>query len=206
MFKTDVEKGLSSDAVEKLRAHYGNNELPKPPKPSLLLMLLSQVTDFMIIILLIVAIVEASLKDYKEAVVLFAVIVMNIIIGFSQEYKAKQALEALMSLSVPTVSTFVYKSNPCVSFTYHPTTIGSRQAVVIRDGVPASINSVEVVPGDVVVLEEGDAVPADLRIVEASQLEIVEALLTGESVPVAKNPKHIRAAVSTDLTGVDSDG
>lgn len=114
------------------------------------------------------AITEAALKEWKEAIVLFAVILMNIVIGFSQEYKAKQALEALMSLSVP-------------------------KAVVVRDGQTVSIDSMDLVPGDIVVLEEGDAVPADLRIAEASQLEIVEALLTGESLPVAKFPKHIRA-------------
>ncbi|KAI9010144.1 hypothetical protein DFJ74DRAFT_711164 [Hyaloraphidium curvatum] len=154
MFKTDVDKGLNSSDVPALRAYYGTNELPKPPRPS-------------VIILLIVAIVEAALQEWREAVILFAVVIMNVAIGFSQEWKAKQALEALMSLSVP-------------------------QAVVIRDGVTSTIDSADIVPGDIVP-PAGDAVPADLRIAEASQLEIVEALLTGESVPVAKSPKHIRS-------------
>ncbi|KAJ3058781.1 hypothetical protein HK102_010319, partial [Quaeritorhiza haematococci] len=130
-------------------------------------MLLAQILDFMIIILVIAAVAEAATKDYEAAVVLMIVVVLNVLIGFTQEYKANKALEALMSLSVP-------------------------KATVIRDGQQSTIDSAQLVPGDIVVLDEGDAIPADLRLCEVSQLEIVEAILTGESVPTSKSIKTIR--------------
>ncbi len=100
------------------------------------------------------------------------VIVVNVIIGFSQEYKANKAMDALTNLSVP-------------------------KANVVRNGVQDNIDAALVVPGDLVVLEEGDAVPADLRLVEVSGLEVVESILTGESVPTEKAVKHIRKRVFT---------
>jgi len=168
MFKVDKDKGLSSDSIEELRKHYGPNNLQPPPKPSPLKMLFGQIYNFMNIILIIATIVEICIGEYKDAIVLFVVIVINIVIGFTQEYKAEKALEALTSLTIP-------------------------QALVIRDGKQEKINSSELVPGDVVILDEGDGVPADLRIIEQSQLEIVESILTGESVPTAKDIKHIRS-------------
>ncbi|ORX48414.1 calcium ATPase [Piromyces finnis] len=168
MFKVDKDKGLSSDSIENLRKHYGPNNLQPPPKPSPLKMLLGQIYNFMNIILIIATIVEICIGEYKDAAVLFVVIVINIVIGFTQEYKAEKALEALTSLTIP-------------------------QALVIRDGKQEKINSSELVPGDVVILDEGEGVPADLRIIEQSQLEIVESILTGESVPTSKDIKHIRS-------------
>ncbi|ORX64077.1 calcium ATPase [Anaeromyces robustus] len=168
MFKVDKDKGLSSDAIEGLRNHYGPNNLQPPPKPSVLKMLFGQIYNFMNIILIIATIVEICIGEYKDAVVLFVVIVINIVIGFTQEYKAEKALEALTSLTIP-------------------------QALVLRDGKQEKINSSELVPGDIVILDEGEGVPADLRIIEQSQLEIVESILTGESVPTAKDIKHIRS-------------
>jgi Ca2+-transporting ATPase len=168
MFNTDINIGLSSAVVADLQAHYGPNQLPRPKPPSVLKMIWNQLTDFMVILLIVVVIVELAFRSWPEAIVLAAVVVLNVIIGFSQEYKANQAMEALMSLSVP-------------------------MAVVIRDGQQQKIDAALLVPGDVVILEEGDAVPADLRIVESAQLEVIEAILTGESLPCSKNPKHIRA-------------
>jgi len=168
MFKVDKDKGLSSDSIEALRKHYGPNNLQPPPKPSPLKMLLGQIYNFMNIILIIATIVEICIGEYKDAVVLFVVIVINIVIGFTQEYKAEKALEALTSLTIP-------------------------QALVLRDGKQEKINSSDLVPGDIVILDEGEGVPADLRIIEQSQLEIVESILTGESVPTAKDIKHIRS-------------
>ncbi|KAJ3122747.1 P-type ATPase [Nowakowskiella sp. JEL0407] len=161
MFKTNIQTGLSADTTTALLEHYGPNKIPEPPKPSILKMLWTQISDYMVFILIVAAAAEFATNDPKAAVVLLFVVVLNIIIGFSQEYKANQALEALMSLSVP-------------------------QAVVIRDGKQEKIDSSLLVPGDIVVLDEGDAVPADLRLCEVSQLEIVEAILTGEPLPVSK--------------------
>ncbi|KAJ3413577.1 P-type ATPase [Chytridiales sp. JEL 0842] len=167
MFGCDIEKGLPSSKVPDLARHYGPNKLPEPPKASILWMLWTQLTDFMVMILIVAAVVDLIIGDPKAAVVLLAVVVLNVIIGFSQEYKANAALEALLTLSVP-------------------------KATVIRDGKQEVIESRFLVPGDLVVLEEGDAVPADLRLCEVAQLEIVEAILTGESVPCAKSVRTIR--------------
>ncbi|KAL9537762.1 hypothetical protein MBANPS3_011488 [Mucor bainieri] len=163
-----LDAGLPSTAIQDLHKHYGYNQLPDPPKPSALKMLWYQLTDFMVIILLIAAIVEAAEKDFNSMSVLIVVIVLNTIIGFSQEWKASKTLNALMNLAVP-------------------------KARVIRDGKQDLIASQELVPGDVVVLEEGDAVPADLRLVDVSQLQVVESILTGESLPVMKSNSAIKA-------------
>ncbi|KAI8622422.1 hypothetical protein BC830DRAFT_1089015 [Chytriomyces sp. MP71] len=167
MFGSDVQKGLPSSRVAQLLAHYGANELPPPPKPSVFKMFWTQITDFMVLILIVAAIAEIAMGDPKSAVVLIIVVVLNVVIGFTQEFRANRALEALLNLSVP-------------------------QATVIRDGKQEVIDSKELVPGDLVVLEEGEAVPADLRLCEVSQLDIIEAILTGESVGTEKSIRTIR--------------
>ncbi|RUS13867.1 E1-E2 ATPase-domain-containing protein, partial [Endogone sp. FLAS-F59071] len=164
---SDSEKGLPSDAVPALLKHYGYNRLPDPPKPSVWKMIWVQLTDFMVLILAAASIVTGAEQDFKGMSVLLAVIILNTIIGFTQEWKASRALDALMRLGVP-------------------------QAHVIRDGKPQHIDSAELVPGDIVILEEGDAVPADLRLIDVAQLEAVEAVLTGESVPVLKGTGAIK--------------
>lgn len=113
-------------------------------------------------------------QDFKGMSVLLAVIFLNTVIGFTQEWKASRALDALMRLGVP-------------------------QAHVVRDGKPQHIDSAELVPGDIVILEEGDAVPADLRLIDVAQLEAVEAVLTGESVPVLKGTGAVKVRVCTLL-------
>jgi Ca2+-transporting ATPase len=100
---TDPDKGLPSDAVSLLREQYGPNKLPAPPKPSALKMLWGQLTDFMVIILLAACIVEAGEQEFNSMAVLLVVIVLNTIIGFTQEWKASKTLEALMHLSTPQV-------------------------------------------------------------------------------------------------------
>ncbi|RHZ46800.1 hypothetical protein Glove_606g143 [Diversispora epigaea] len=166
MFRTSLTDGFSSSNIQPLLDHYGPNQLPEPPKPSILQMIFNQLKDFMVLILLAAAVVTAVEKDFKGMSVLLFVIVLNTIIGFTQEYKANKALEALQKLTVP-------------------------QAQVIRDGQQIIIDSATLVPGDIVILEEGDAVPADVRIVESSNLGIIESILTGESLPVIKNVKKI---------------
>ncbi|KAG0024353.1 P-type ATPase [Entomortierella chlamydospora] len=167
MFRTSLETGLPSEAIPALREHYGKNILPQPPRASIFKMILSQFTDFMILLLLAVAVLMAATKDFIAMGVLLFVVVLNAIIGFTQEYKAGKALDALTKLSVP-------------------------RAQVLRDGNTSVINSEELVPGDIVILEEGESVPADLRLAEVSQLEIIESILTGESVAVNKDPKEIK--------------
>ncbi|KAG5463419.1 MAG: hypothetical protein BJ554DRAFT_7740, partial [Olpidium bornovanus] len=170
MFRTSLGNGLPSSAIPDLQDHYGRNSLPAPPKPSTLKMLVKQLTDFMVLILLAATITTAVMGETDSSIVLAVVIVLNTVIGFTQEYKANKAMEALSSLDVP-------------------------MAQVIRDGQTEMVESATLVPGDVVILEEGQAVPADLRLVEVSQLEIVESILTGESVGVQKSVERIRAKI-----------
>ncbi|KAI3654948.1 hypothetical protein MP228_000328 [Amoeboaphelidium protococcarum] len=167
MYKTSVANGLTSERVERLREHYGPNVLPKPKTVTALSMLWTQISDFMVVLLIAAGVVSAAFGDFKSTVVLMIVVVINVIIGFVQEFQANKALNALLSLSVP-------------------------QATVMRDGEKQSIDSQQLVPGDVVVLEEGDAIPADLRLIETAQLEIIESILTGESVAVVKSPDEIK--------------
>ncbi|KAG9065622.1 P-type ATPase [Linnemannia hyalina] len=167
MYRTSLQSGLPSEAIPALQEHYGRNVLPEPPRTSVFKMLWTQFTDFMILLLLAVAVLMAATKDFIPMAVLLIVVVLNAIIGFTQEYKAGKALDALTKLSVP-------------------------KAQVLRDGVTSMINSEELVPGDIVIMEEGESVPADLRLAEVSQLEIIESILTGESVAVVKDPKEIR--------------
>ncbi|KAG0365405.1 hypothetical protein BC939DRAFT_446562 [Gamsiella multidivaricata] len=167
MFRTSLETGLPSEAIPDLQAHYGKNILPEPPRTSIFKMLWTQFTDFMILLLLAVTILEAATKEFIAMGVLLFVVILNAIIGFTQEYKAGKALDALSKLSVP-------------------------KAQVLRDGKTFMINSEELVPGDIVILEEGESVPADLRLAEVSQLEVIESILTGESVAVNKDPKEIK--------------
>jgi Ca2+-transporting ATPase len=167
MYRTSLETGLPSEAIPALREHYGKNTLPQPPRTSVFKMLWTQFTDFMMLLLIAVAILMAATHEYIPMAVLLIVVILNAIIGFIQEYKASKALDALTKLSVP-------------------------KAQVLRDGQTSVIDSEELVPGDIVILEEGESVPADLRLAEVSQLEIIESILTGESVAVNKDPKEIR--------------
>ncbi|TPX72328.1 hypothetical protein SpCBS45565_g00603 [Spizellomyces sp. 'palustris'] len=167
MFGSDLSNGLPSSRIPQLVAHYGQNQLPSPPKESALYMLWTQFTDFMVLILIAAAVAQFATQDYKAGIVLLVVVFMNVTIGFTQEYKANKALEALLSLSVP-------------------------KATVIRDGKQEIVDSGVLVPGDIVVLEEGDAVPADLRLCEVAQLEIVEVILTGEALAIPKGVRTIR--------------
>ena len=206
MFGTDIVAGLPSAVVRERQAQFGPNQIPPPPKPSPWRMIWEQLTDFIVIILIIAAILSAALREIdvrddgglaphgtgsgialtrvrlraalrrvgrgaaQAAIVLMIVVIINVAIGFSQEWRANQAIQALMTLAVP-------------------------MATVIRDGVKQQVEGAQLVPGDLVILEEGDAVPADLRLVETAQLQIVESILTGESVPSAKNTERIYANV-----------
>eukprot|EP01116_Phalansterium_solitarium_P022256 TRINITY_DN7284_c0_g1_i2.p1 TRINITY_DN7284_c0_g1~~TRINITY_DN7284_c0_g1_i2.p1 ORF type:complete len:803 (+),score=327.65 TRINITY_DN7284_c0_g1_i2:133-2541(+) len=167
LFNTNLDTGLTEAALPARFLRYGENKLPEPPPASPWKMLGKQLTDFMVLTLLVVAALSFGLQDYIEGVVLVLVVVANVSIGFVQEFKAERALQALKSLGVLT-------------------------ATVLRAGVQMDIEARLLVPGDVVLLEEGDAVPADLRLFEAVNLDVIEAVLTGEAVPVTKSVAAIR--------------
>ena len=155
------EHGLSSEEVEKWLIHYGPNKLAEEEKISKFRILLHQFTSPLIYILLIAGIVTIFLKEYIDSGVIFAVVILNAIIGFIQEHKAEESVRALKKMVVP-------------------------KAKVVRDGKEKEIHSEEVVPGDIVLLASGTKVPADLRLVHTIELRIDESMLTGESVPVEK--------------------
>ncbi len=160
------EAGLSSGEVRERRAVYGPNELPAPPKQHPLLLLLKQFTSLLIVILMIAAIVSAGMGEIVEAVAIFVIVVLAGVVGFIQEYRAERALEALQRLAAP-------------------------QATVRRDGHDQMIEARDLVPGDIILLKTGDAVPADARILHASTLQVDESTLTGESLPAEKQPASL---------------
>ncbi|PIA14314.1 calcium ATPase [Coemansia reversa NRRL 1564] len=167
MFKTDTVSGLTSEQVVERREFYGLNELPRPVRRPWWMIVWAQLTDLMILMLCAAIIATAVDGEWKSSIVLAVVVVLNTIIGAWQEIKAGKALSALENL-------------------------GSTTAQVIRNGVLESIDASDLVPGDLVELNEGEAVPADLRLVFCAQLEIIESVLTGESIGVAKDPRAIK--------------
>lgn len=155
--------GLSADEAEKRLEKYGFNVL-KEKKKTLFMMFLDQFRDFMILILLAAAIVSGIIGELSDTIAIVVIVVLNAIIGFVQEYRAEKAMAALKKMAAPT-------------------------ATVIRDGMPTNIPALQLVPGDAVILETGKVVPADIRLLEAVQLKVEEAALTGESIAVEKHTK-----------------
>ena len=160
-FKNKI-KGLTEDEVIEKRKKCGYNELSQKKKKTILNMIFEQLSDAMIIILFVAAIVSYLLGEKAEAIVILVIIIINIIISVFQEKKAENAVELLKSMNAPNVK-------------------------VLRDGIRKIISAKELVIDDIVFIEDGDIVPADLRLLETSRLQIAEASLTGESVPVYKD-------------------
>ena len=153
--------GLSIDEARLRQEKYGKNELVEEEKDGPIKLFLMQFMDILIILLILAAIAAYFVGDELDAVVILAVVILNACIGFIQEYRAEKAMEKLKGLI-------------------------SSEAVVIRDGQTMEIPTSELTPGDLVVIEEGDNIPADIRLIETSELLIDESSLTGESVPVSK--------------------
>lgn len=171
---TDCQKGLNTNQVQEKVKKYGINELQEKKKDSLLKKFLEQFKDFSIIVLIIAAIVSgvvgvAQGEGFSDTIIILIVVLLNAVIGVAQESKAEKSLEALKKLS-------------------------SHASKVIRNGKEQVIPARELVPGDVVVIETGDYVAADLRIIEAVNLKSQESSLTGESVPVEKISEKIDGA------------
>ncbi|MDQ7784098.1 MAG: HAD-IC family P-type ATPase [Desulfomonilaceae bacterium] len=164
------ERGLANDEIEQRLKRFGPNRLPEEAGVSRVKILLHQFASPLIYMLIIAAVVTALLQEYKDTFVIFAVIVLNAVIGYVQEFKAEESISALKKIMVP-------------------------RALVVRNGKKTEIDSENLVPGDVVLLESGNRVPADLRLIKTIEAKVDESILTGESLPVEK---------TTDAIGEDN--
>ncbi len=154
-------QGLSLQQVAEKQERFGKNVLEEKKKKAPWKLFLHQFTDFMILVLIAAAIISGVAGDRTDMIIILVIVLLNAIVGFVQEYKAEKAMEALKKMATPS-------------------------ATVIREGKTLVVGSEELVPGDIVQLEAGGAVPADLRLLEAFSLRLEESSLTGESVPVDK--------------------
>lgn len=168
ILKTSAETGLSEAEAEKRKRQYGENKLKDKKKKGYIGLFFEQLNDPLIYILMIAIAISLFLKEAKDAGIIAVVIVLNAVVGVVQEGKARKAIEALQKLTSP-------------------------KALVRREGKEREIPSGELVPGDVVYLEAGRQVPADLRLVQAVNLKIEESALTGESVPAEKTHKCLES-------------
>lgn len=166
------ERGLKSAEVARRVHEHGPNQLAESDRVSPWVMFLNQFRDFMIVVLLVATLISAVLGEFADALTIIAIVLVNAVLGFVQEYRAERAIDALKDLTAP-------------------------QVEVVRDGYDCTVDVRELVPGDVVRLKTGDRVPADMRVISSMALEADEAALTGESLPVRKTPEPV--AVGTLL-------
>ncbi|MDF2538127.1 MAG: putative rane protein [Herbinix sp.] len=166
--------GLSEEEVKLRLEKYGMNKLKGKPKKSLITLFLSQLKDMLIYVLIGAAIITLAIGEITDSVIILLVIILNAVIGVIQEYKAGKAVEALQKMTTP-------------------------RSLVRRNGEAKEINSEEVVPGDIVILDAGRYVPADLRLIESANLQIEESALTGESVPSSKNASDLLTDPKTPI-------
>lgn len=168
----DQKHGLGEEEAKKRQDKYGKNKLKDKPKESIFVRFIKQFNDFMIIILILASVISAVVSnmqgenDYIDSIIIIAIVVLNAIMGVVQEAKAEKSIEALQEMTPP-------------------------KAKVIRDRTTKEINAEELVPGDMIILEAGNYVPADSRIIESFNLKIEEASLTGETEPVLKEADKI---------------
>ena len=171
LLQVDPVHGLDTTEAARRRAEHGPNELQAATRRRPLRMLLAQFADVMVLVLIAAAIIAALVGEPEDTLAIIAIVVLNAILGFVQEYRAERAMAALGAMAAPS-------------------------ARVRRNGIDLTVPSHELVPGDVVRLEAGNVIPADLRLVEAARLSVEEAALTGESLPVEK---HTAPSDSADL-------
>ncbi len=160
------EDGLTAEEAARRLDHYGVNQLQEAPRPAFWHMLWEQLNNFVVILLIVASLVSGLLGDYIEAGAIMAIVVLNAVLGIVQEQRAEEALAALKRLAAP-------------------------DAQVMRDGRRQTVSSRLLVPGDIVYLEAGNYIPADVRLLEAINLRVEEASLTGESLPVQKNAASV---------------
>ena len=166
--RTNIENGLTKEEAENRRNKHGPNKLDEQKKENLFIRFIKEFNDFMIIILIIAAIISAFVSfiqgenDYIDSIIIISIVVLNAIMGLVQEAKAEKSLEALKDMSAPV-------------------------AKVRRNGRIVTVKGTEVVPGDIVLLEAGNFVPADCRLINSYNLKIEESSLTGETVPILKD-------------------
>lgn len=178
-FLVTAEQGLSSKDISIRQTKYGRNVLVGKKKPRLVQKFFAQFADFMIVILIFAAVISFVVSclegspNYFEPTIILAIIILNASLGLMQEAKAEKALEALKNLSAPS-------------------------AHVLRDGMVSIIDTAELVPGDIIMLETGSYVPADARLISSVNLKVEEASLTGESHPVDKEA-HVRLHIDVNL-------
>ncbi len=163
---TDPHQGLSLEEAEKRLSEYGPNALKEPPARSILSMFIDQMKEVLVLILIVAAVISGLVGEWADSAVIMIIVVLNAVLGVYQEHKAEEALKALQKMTKPT-------------------------AKVIRGGVISEVNVESLVPGDVVLLEAGDSLPADIRLTESVSMHANEAALTGESVPVEKDTAQI---------------
>jgi len=161
LFNT-TPNGLDSVAVNKLLLKYGRNILSESKKKTVWLMIFNQFTDLMILILIAAAIISAFLGDLTDSLVIFTIVLINAVVGFVQEFRAEKAMLSLKKMS-------------------------ASHAKVLRDGVTSAIAASKLVPGDVILLEAGDVIPADIRYIETHTLKINESSITGEASNIEKS-------------------
>lgn len=157
-----TETGLSQEEAKKRLLKYGPNELKKEKGKSPIKLFLEQFANILIIILLVATFLSLALGEVYEAIIVFAIVIASAALGFVEEYRSEKAIEALKKMTAPT-------------------------AMVLRDGKEVKVQASEIVPGDIIILYTGDKVPADARLIEAINLKMDEAPLTGESTPVNKD-------------------
>lgn len=171
VLKCSPEEGLSAAEAAKRLEEHGFNELSEGKRVSPVLLFLNQFKDFMVLILMGATLISGLLGEYLDAITILAIIVLNAVLGFIQEFRAERSLSALKELSAPLAKT-------------------------LREGEVVTVPAKQLVAGDLVLLESGDRIPADLRLLEANSFYVEESALTGESVPVGK---HAAVIADADL-------
>ncbi|MGM0471391.1 MAG: calcium-transporting P-type ATPase, PMR1-type [Bacillota bacterium] len=167
--QTDLKHGLLTEQIRKRQQRYGLNSLPDRSSTSLFSLFVEQFNDFMVWVLIGAVIISGFLGQMDDAIAIVAIIVLNAIMGFVQEYRAERSLQALKKLAAPATK-------------------------VLRNGGRKKVASDQLVPGDIIYLSCGDKVPADARLIKRSNLEVDEASLTGESVAIQKSTQPIKTS------------